>query len=263
MQCFNDCLPASRALYDIKFFIMVKIVINPLFENTNFQNCQHIDNGRFISVVCVIMSFYNGNLQVLLTEGLDKENNFVLPVGMLGSKENLNEAARRIVLSLTGCNVKYLNQLKIFDCYEESVLQEKINIAYLALINREEYYMTADGIMKKANWLKVAERDRLSSHLREIIQYSLEAIRSKPVCSSIVCSLLSERFTFPNLISFYEEVLGRKVDRSNFRNKILAMKILSKINEKQYGTSQRVASLYIFNSESGNRQEGNNWMRQV
>ena len=47
----------------------------------------------------------------------------------------------------------------------------------------------------------------------------------------------------------YEEILGVEMDKSNFRRKILHMKLLVALDEKQQDVSHRAAKLYKFDPE--------------
>jgi 8-oxo-dGTP diphosphatase len=47
----------------------------------------------------------------------------------------------------------------------------------------------------------------------------------------------------------YEEILGKELDKSNFRRKILKMKLLVELDEKQQDVSHRAAKLYQFDSD--------------
>ena len=47
-------------------------------------------------------------------------------------------------------------------------------------------------------------------------------------------------------MKLYEEILGVEMDKSNFRRKILHMKLLQPLEEKQKDVSHRAAKLYVF-----------------
>lgn len=47
----------------------------------------------------------------------------------------------------------------------------------------------------------------------------------------------------------YEEILGTALEKSNFRRKILHMKLLLELDEKEQDVSHRAAKLYKFDDE--------------
>ena len=62
-------------------------------------------------------------------------------------------------------------------------------------------------------------------------------------------NLLPEKFALLQLMQLYEEILGIELDKSNFRRKILHMKLLVALDEKQQDVSHRAAKLYKFDPE--------------
>ena len=54
-------------------------------------------------------------------------------------------------------------------------------------------------------------------------------------------------FTLTELQSVYESILGRSLDRRNFRRKILSLGLLRSVDRTRRG-SHRPAALYVFRS---------------
>jgi 8-oxo-dGTP diphosphatase len=69
--------------------------------------------------------------------------------------------------------------------------------------------------------------------------------------------LLPEKFTLVQLQDLYEAIYQRKVDKRNFRKKILSMEILEKLDEKERETSKKGAYYYKFNKDSYERLKQN------
>jgi hypothetical protein len=61
--------------------------------------------------------------------------------------------------------------------------------------------------------------------------------------------LLPEKFTLVQLQELYEAVYQKKIDKRNFRKKILSMGIIEKLEEKEKETSKKGAWYYRFNEE--------------
>lgn len=57
--------------------------------------------------------------------------------------------------------------------------------------------------------------------------------------------LLPEKFTLTELQEVYEAILGKELDKRNFRRKMSILKILKPLHEYQRG-GQRPAQLYRF-----------------
>jgi hypothetical protein len=61
--------------------------------------------------------------------------------------------------------------------------------------------------------------------------------------------LLPEKFTLVQLQELYEAIYQTKIDKRNFRKKILSMDILEKLDEKERETSKKGAYYFRFNQE--------------
>jgi 8-oxo-dGTP diphosphatase len=61
--------------------------------------------------------------------------------------------------------------------------------------------------------------------------------------------LLPPKFTLTELQHLYEAILRTKLDKRNFRKKILSMKLLIDLDELQEGVPHRPAKLYQFDKE--------------
>ena len=57
---------------------------------------------------------------------------------------------------------------------------------------------------------------------------------------------MPENFTLTELQRVYELILGKTLDKRNFRKKMLSYGFLKELDEKQKGVSYRAAKLYKF-----------------
>ena len=204
-----------------------------------------------ISIDCVIFGFDNGILEVLLVqhgEGISK-GKWGLPGGWINKKESTDDAAHRLLADLTGMDNIYLEQLKAFGEPERFPVGRVITIGYYALVKREDYDIKAGFTASDAKWYKINEIPKLIYDHNEILDYSFKNLRNRVRQAPIGFNLLPEKFTLLQLMHLYEEILGIEMDKSNFRRKILHMKLLVALDEKQKDVSHRAAQLYKFDSE--------------
>ena len=75
---------------------------------------------------------------------------------------------------------------------------------------------------------------------------ALRRLRGKVRYEPIGFELLPTKFTLTQLQSLYETVLERELDKRNFRKKLLSMKILIELEERQQDVAHRAARLYRF-----------------
>lgn len=204
-----------------------------------------------ITIDCVIFGFDKGSLEVLLVqhgEGISK-GKWGLPGGWIYKKESTDDAAHRLLNELTGLDNIYLEQLKAFGDPDRFPLRRVITIGYYALVKREDYNIKAGFTASDAKWYKINSIPDLIYDHNEILAYSLKHLRNKVRQTPIGFNLLPEKFTLLQLMRLYEEILGIEMDKPNFRRKILHMKLLAPLDEKQQDVSHRAAQLYKFDPE--------------
>ncbi|HEU0124840.1 NUDIX hydrolase [Flavobacterium sp.] len=204
-----------------------------------------------ITIDCVIFGFDKGSLEVLLVqhgEGISK-GKWGLPGGWIYKKESTDAAAHRLLNELTGLDNIYLEQLKAFGDPDRFPLRRVITIGYYALVKREDYNIKAGFTASDAKWYKIDNIPNLIYDHNEILDYSLKHLRNRVRQTPIGFNLLPEKFTLLQLMRLYEEILGIEMDKPNFRRKILHMKLLVALDEKQQDVSHRAAQLYKFDPE--------------
>ncbi|KGO82656.1 NUDIX hydrolase [Flavobacterium beibuense F44-8] len=204
-----------------------------------------------ITIDCVIFGFDKGSLEVLLVqhgEGIRK-GEWGLPGGWIRERESIDNAAHRLLADLTGLDSIYLEQLKAFGEPDRFPLGRVITIGYFALIKKEDYDVRAGFTASDAKWYKIADIPKLIYDHNDILDYSLEHLRNRVRQAPVGFNLLPEKFTLFELMKLYEEILGVEMDKSNFRRKILRMKLLVELDEKQKDVSHRAAKLYEFDQK--------------
>ncbi|TRX25093.1 NUDIX hydrolase [Flavobacterium franklandianum] len=204
-----------------------------------------------ISIDCIIFGFNNGVLEALLVKHAigDSKGEWGLPGGIINKGESIDAAAQRTLRELTGLENIFLEQLKAFGDPKRIPTNRVITIGYYALINREEYDVKAGLTVSEAKWYKINSIPNLIYDHNEILDFGLKKLQTRILNAPIGFNLLPEKFTLLQLMHLYEEILGKELDKSNFRRKILKMKLLVALDEKQQDVSHRAAKLYQFDSD--------------
>lgn len=201
-----------------------------------------------ITIDCVVFGFDKGQLKVLLiehAEGISK-GKWALPGGWIKEEESIDHAAQRLLRELTGLNNIYLEQLKAFGEPNRFPLGRVLTIGYYALIKIDDFDIKAGFTASDVQWYTINEVPELIYDHNIILNYSLKHLRNRVKQAPIGFNLLPEKFTLLELMQLYEEILGITLDKSNFRRKILRMKLLQDLDEKQKDVSHRAAKLYSF-----------------
>ena len=81
--------------------------------------------------------------------------------------------------------------------------------------------------------------------IHELYQY----FKSRIINSSILRILFPSDFTLPELQKIYEQVLDKKLDRRNFRKKLMNLGYIDDTGDINEGFTGRPAKLYRFKEE--------------
>ena len=204
-----------------------------------------------ISIDCLVFGFHDGNLELLLVqhgEGISK-GRWALPGGWIQYAESIDDSANRILQDLTGVSNIFLEQVKAFGHVSRYPTKRVITIAYYALVKPELFTLHAGSTAADAQWFKVSEIPPLPYDHEQIVSESLTFLKEKARREPIGFNLIPKKFTLLQLQALYEAILGRKLDKPNFRRKILKMNFLELCKEKQTDVSHRAASLYRFDKK--------------
>lgn len=199
-----------------------------------------------LTVDVVIFTIQDGVLKVLLIKrGIPPfAGQLAIPGGFVLDGEDLDQAALRELSEETGVSDVYLEQLYSFGRPDRDPRGRVVTVAYFALISPDRK-LTAGSDAAAASWYSTDRLPPLAFDHATILNYALERLRNKLEYTTVGFQLLPEKFTLTELQEVYEAILGRKLDKRNFRRKMSVLKILKPLPEHRRG-GQRPAQLYRF-----------------
>jgi len=201
------------------------------------------------SIDCVIFGFEAGELKILLIERNDDpyKDWLALPGNLVQNDEGIEEAAERILHELTGLDDLHMEQFHTFGAVNRHPRGRIITVAYYALIRIDNQKELRPGMLaKKALWHTVTDLPKLAFDHTEIFKTGFNKLRRRLSYQPIAYELLPEKFTLTQLQQLYEAILNKKLDKRNFRKKMLSYGFLKELDEKQKNVSFRAAKLYKF-----------------
>lgn len=204
-----------------------------------------------VSIDCLIFGFRDGALDVLLikhAEGISK-GKWALPGGWIRYNEGINEAASRLLTSLTGVSNIFLEQLGAFGEVDRYPGKRVITIAYYALINAQNFALSAGFTASDARWTNIRDVPRLPYDHQKILKAGFQHLQHKVRHEPIGFNLLPKKFSLHDIQELYQAILGTQLDKPNFRRKLLNMNLLVPCDEKQQDVSHRAAKLYRFDKK--------------
>lgn len=203
-----------------------------------------------VTVDCVIFGYKaeDDQLAVLLIER--REGAFVgdwaLPGGFVQPEETLDEAAERELAEETGVSDVFLEQLYTFGALERDPRARTITVAYYALLPSLAHHPVADTDAAEARWFSIQDLPDLAFDHDAILEMALGRLKAKVRYAPIGFELLPESFTLSELQHLYETILGTKLDKRNFRRKVLKTGLVRETGEVQQDVPHRAAKYYRF-----------------
>lgn len=169
---------------------------------------------------------------------------WAIPGGFVNMDESLEDAAYRELSEETNIQNVYLEQLYTFGDVGRDPRTRVISTSYIALTSNAELHPAAGDDAKEARWFTIKEgneafqlisdddcimyeriggeyscksEQRLAFDHFKILQMGIHRIRNKLDYTDILFTLLPASFTLNEAWKTYEAILGKTVDRSNFK----------------------------------------------
>jgi 8-oxo-dGTP diphosphatase len=221
-----------------------------------------------VSIDCVVIGFDLTELQILLLK-LHGHDLWMLPGGFIYLREDMDQAATRILEQRTGIRLPYLIQFHTFgdvnrrekakvpilphpenskhETIRSFLEQRFISTGYLSLVDMQSCAPTADVLSDECAWTPVNRLPQLGYDHREIVDKALEQLRNRINYMPVGMSLLPEKFTMKEFQTLYEKVLQRPLDRGNFQKKMLKLGFLDRQEKQRSGGAHKAPYLYTFN----------------
>ena len=173
---------------------------------------------------------------------------WALPGGLIQDGAGLDAAAARILYEETAVQDVYLEQLYTFGRPDRDPAGRVISIAYFALIHAAGITLRTQPKYADVRWWPCTSLPALAYDHNEVTSYARQRLEWKLAYTNVAWSLLPRRFALTELQKVYEAVLGRPLDKRNFRKKILSLGLIEPVGEKAMRGAHRPAMLYRFTS---------------
>lgn len=215
----------------------------------------HFMNGinkkyRFavIATDVAILTVKDEELNVLMIKMKKKPfaGMWALPGGLIKGDESVDDAARRVLREKTGVADVYLGQLATFGRVDRDPFGRVVSVAYFALISADRLKLQTTEEYAGVAWLPVKKIKKLAYDHREILNAALSRLKKEIFRSDIASNLLAREFTLTELQKMHEAVLEEKLDKRNFRKRVLIAGLVEAIGKQRKAGLNRPAALYRF-----------------
>lgn len=206
-----------------------------------------------LSVDVALFSLAAGDLTVMLAPR--EHDPFLgaeaLPGVALRVDETLENAARRALAVKAGVGAGdagaiHIEQLAAFDGLKRDPRRRSVSVAFMGVT--PSFLGTSAACWRKA--ASIGAGDLPFDHA-EIVQTAMRRLRGKLRYTNIAGKFLPATFRIDELLAVYESVLFQRLNLTNFRNKLLAVGLIERVDVLKWAVGKsggRPPHLYRFTS---------------
>lgn len=203
-----------------------------------------------IEIVVNLFTVEGGKLKVLLFKKQDDpfKGYWMLPSNLLMTNETIEECAEATILEFTGLTNIFTRQSDVFSRVNRLPGSRILANSLVSIVDIEKikYDLEIKNHMEGV-WFDIHEIPKMIYDHGDILQSAIHKLRQ--LLSSdynTIKKLYPNDFTLPELQLTYEHIFNKKLDRRNFRKKLIQLNILEDTLDKNNQTNGRPAKLYCF-----------------
>lgn len=206
-----------------------------------------IKRGVVLAVDAVLLGIQDKKMKVLLIklEKGDFAGRWALPGGFVQVDESIEDAAKRALTQKAGIKNTYLEQLYTFGDLSRDARGRIVSTVYYALVDAQKLIKLKEKT-HEASWFDVCDLPLLAYDHLKIIKKAINRLKIKIQYTNISANLLPDEFTLSELQEIYEIVLRKKLDKRNFRKRILSLGLIKSVARRASREAYRPAQLYRF-----------------
>lgn len=208
--------------------------------------------NNYLETLISVFTIDKGELKVLLLRKTKEpyKGYWILPGNTLRNDETLEDNITDAVLDKTGLLSVYIEQCYTFSSIDRDPDARVIATSFIGLVDSKSVEIKREERPEyETAWFSIDELPKLGYDHETIISRNIEYLKKKIINSNVLKSLFPSDFTLPELQHVYEQILGKELDRRNFRKKFIGLDLIEDTLEKNTGFNGRPAKLYRFKDE--------------
>ena len=212
-------------------------VNNPLYKNQG------------IHLISTIFTVEKGITKVLLIKRSNEpfKDMWALPGGALYNNEDINNGLKRELKEKTGIENINLDMVNVYGKIDRSPVMRMVAVSYMGVIDSNRVSVLKETLKtSNADWFNINNIPKLAYDHNEILNDSVDKLKSKIFETDILKNLFNEEFTLPELQKVYETILDKTFDRRNFRKKLINDGVIEDTNKVVNFEGKKPAKLYKF-----------------
>lgn len=211
--------------------------------------------NNIIETLVSIFTVEDGELKVLLMRKKTDpyKGYWILPGELVRCDETLEDSITDAILDKVGLSSMYLEQANSFSSLDRNPEGRLIAFSFLGLIDSITVRLRRnENLEYETNWFSIDSIPKMGYDHEIILDKAIDILKGKLSDYSFLKYLFPSDFTLPELQSVYEQLTRIKLDRRNFRKKILNSELIESTGDKNEGYMGRPANLYRFKANTAN-----------
>lgn len=170
-----------------------------------------------------------------------------LPTNWVEPDQDVLQVAKTVLDSALNSTEYYLEQLNAFAKLYRKPEGRVVNIAHYALVEFGQTDFLPFGDYK---WYPIHEVPPLVYDHGEILTFARERLKRRVKHRPLGFHFLPDEFTLNQIHALYQQVLGKDLDKRNFRKKLLNSKLVTELDKTvRVSGSKKPANLFTFNEK--------------
>lgn len=205
-----------------------------------------------LTVDGVVFQIVNGRLCVLLIRRAFEPflGTWALPGGYIPKDETSRQSLERVLVEKTGISTdqfELIEQPYAFDAPARDPRGYAVTVMYIGL-GRQLIPGAHAGMTngQSPRFFPATELPKLAYDHASIAEFAHNQLKALVNATNVAAALLPKDFTLTELQAAYEAIFGRKLDKRNFRKRIMTLDILAEAGKTTTEVAHRPARLYAF-----------------
>lgn len=207
--------------------------------------------SNILETLLLIYAADEGELKIYLKKKAEDpyKGYWTLPSALLDNKTTLEENAHKIYKSMTSLEETNMFQSKIFSNLDRDPNGRIIGVSFVAITDKQ--LTEIKQASEDKSWFKIDELPKMGFDHANIIKEVSQEVKKKIANNydDMLLEFFPSDFTLPELQTFYENILGKNIDRRNFHKKFVNQNLVIDTGFKTSKGSGRPGTLYRFNNE--------------
>lgn len=206
---------------------------NPLYKNQGIH-----------SIGC-IFTVDEGVIKVLLIKKEDEpyKGKWLLLGGAVYNNEDTDTALKREIKEKLDLDYAYIEQFHTFSSPERTQDMRMVAVGYIGLTDINKINQL--DVESEYEFFRIDKLPKLAYDHLEILERAILSLKYRMMKSTIVSSFMPDEFTLPELQKVYECILGKELDRRNFRRKLLSLNLIEVVESNTRTSSGAIKYRFI------------------